>query len=205
MWGWINMENTLIFALFLSFHQSTVPQPTFSMPVTVPVSNQNAAAAAALQFSNNPSGALVTTTSFVTSTLTDPRLLSPQQPALQRNTVSPGLPQRPASAGKKRHEQNKILCFLFGLTVWTYARIINNLKHLLIHKHPILIPAADWSIQYRFSICSSKHWFGFVTEGSSDARQLMSFTFFENISDSFEIDWRTKKTHWQNLKNFFKR
>ncbi|XP_023008983.1 myocyte-specific enhancer factor 2D isoform X9 [Maylandia zebra] len=78
---------------------STVPQPTFSMPVTVPVSNQNAAAAAALQFSNNPSGALVTTTSFVTSTLTDPRLLSPQQPALQRNTVSPGLPQRPASAG----------------------------------------------------------------------------------------------------------
>ncbi|XP_047190717.1 myocyte-specific enhancer factor 2D isoform X9 [Scophthalmus maximus] len=75
---------------------STVPQPTFSMPVTVPVSNQNAAA---LQFSNNPGGALVTTTSFVTSTLTDPRLLSPQQPALQRNTVSPGLPQRPASAG----------------------------------------------------------------------------------------------------------
>ncbi|XP_062279169.1 myocyte-specific enhancer factor 2D, partial [Scomber scombrus] len=55
--------------------------------------------AAALQFSNNPGGALVTTTSFVTSTLTDPRLLSPQQPALQRNTVSPGLPQRPASAG----------------------------------------------------------------------------------------------------------
>ncbi|XP_070691495.1 myocyte-specific enhancer factor 2D isoform X2 [Pempheris klunzingeri] len=77
---------------------STVPQPTFSMPVTVPVSNQSAAAAA-LQFSNNPSSALVTTTSFVTSSLTDPRLLSPHQPALQRNTVSPGLPQRPASAG----------------------------------------------------------------------------------------------------------
>ncbi|XP_060937453.1 LOW QUALITY PROTEIN: myocyte-specific enhancer factor 2D [Limanda limanda] len=77
---------------------SSIPQPTFSMPVTVPVSNQNAAAA--LQFSNNPGGALVTTTSFVTSTLTDPRLLSPQQqPALQRNTGSPGLPQRPASAG----------------------------------------------------------------------------------------------------------
>uniref|UniRef100_W5MNE8 Myocyte enhancer factor 2d n=1 Tax=Lepisosteus oculatus TaxID=7918 RepID=W5MNE8_LEPOC len=70
---------------------SAVPPPTFSMPVTVPVSNQNA-----LQFSN-PSGALVTT-SFVTSSLSDPRLLSPQQPALQRNTVSPGLPQRPASA-----------------------------------------------------------------------------------------------------------
>uniref|UniRef100_A0A8C5N907 Myocyte-specific enhancer factor 2D homolog n=1 Tax=Gouania willdenowi TaxID=441366 RepID=A0A8C5N907_GOUWI len=75
---------------------STVQQPTFSMPVTVPVTNQNAAT---LQFSNNPASALVTTTSFVTSTLTDPRLLSPQQPALQRNTVSPGLPQRPASAG----------------------------------------------------------------------------------------------------------
>ncbi|KAJ4918428.1 hypothetical protein JOQ06_026260, partial [Pogonophryne albipinna] len=74
---------------------SAVPQPTFSMPVTVPVSNQNAA----LQFSNNPGGALVTTTSFLTSALTDPRLLSPQQPTLHRNTVSPGLPQRPASAG----------------------------------------------------------------------------------------------------------
>ncbi|XP_015233871.1 PREDICTED: myocyte-specific enhancer factor 2D isoform X2 [Cyprinodon variegatus] len=78
---------------------STVPQPSFPMPVTVPVSNQNAAAAAALQFSNNPAGPMVTTTSFVTSALTDPRLLSPQQPVLQRNTVSPGLPQRPASAG----------------------------------------------------------------------------------------------------------
>ncbi|XP_075994431.1 myocyte-specific enhancer factor 2D isoform X2 [Genypterus blacodes] len=75
---------------------STVQQPTFSMPVTVPVSNQNVAAA--LQFSN-PGGTLITTASFATSTLTDPRLLSPQQPALQRNTVSPGLPQRPASAG----------------------------------------------------------------------------------------------------------
>uniref|UniRef100_A0A3B3SFP2 Myocyte enhancer factor 2D n=2 Tax=Paramormyrops kingsleyae TaxID=1676925 RepID=A0A3B3SFP2_9TELE len=71
---------------------STVQPPTFSMPVTVPVTNQNT-----LQFSN-PSSALVTT-SFVTSSLSDPRLLSPQQPALQRNTVSPGLPQRPASAG----------------------------------------------------------------------------------------------------------
>lgn len=97
-------------AFFLSLPQSTVPQPTFSMPVTVPVSNQNAAAAAALQFSNNPGGALVTTTSFVTSTLTDPRLLSPQQPALQRNTVSPGLPQRPASAGKRGGE-TQLDCF----------------------------------------------------------------------------------------------
>ncbi|XDV40391.1 hypothetical protein PO909_009483 [Leuciscus waleckii] len=70
---------------------STVPPPTFSMPVTVPVSNQSP-----LPFSNPSS---LVTTSFVTSTLTDPRLLSPQQPQLQRNTVSPVLPQRPASAG----------------------------------------------------------------------------------------------------------
>ncbi|KAK3572326.1 hypothetical protein QTP86_030228 [Hemibagrus guttatus] len=69
---------------------STVPAPTFSMPVTVPVSSQSP-----LPFSNPSS---LVTTSFVTSTLTDPRLLSPQQPQLQRNTVSPGLPQRPASA-----------------------------------------------------------------------------------------------------------
>ncbi|CAL8358721.1 unnamed protein product [Arctogadus glacialis] len=77
---------------------SAIPQPTFSMPVTVPVSNHNVA----LQFTNNSGGALVTTASFTTSTLTDPRLLSPQQPALQRNSVSPGLPQRPASAGETR-------------------------------------------------------------------------------------------------------
>ncbi|EPY88654.1 myocyte enhancer factor 2D-like protein [Camelus ferus] len=72
--------------------RSAVPAPNFAMPVTVPVSNQSS-----LQFSN-PSGSLVTP-SLVTSSLTDPRLLSPQQPALQRNSVSPGLPQRPASAG----------------------------------------------------------------------------------------------------------
>ncbi|CAM4707688.1 unnamed protein product [Caretta caretta] len=71
---------------------SAVPAPNFAMPVTVPVTNQNT-----LQFSN-PGGSLVTQ-SLVTSSLSDPRLLSPQQPALQRNTVSPGLPQRPASAG----------------------------------------------------------------------------------------------------------
>ncbi|XP_072503352.1 myocyte-specific enhancer factor 2D isoform X4 [Notamacropus eugenii] len=71
---------------------SAVPAPNFAMPVTVPVSNQNS-----LQFSN-PGGSLVTP-SLVTSSLTDPRLLSPQQPTLQRNSVSPGLPQRPASAG----------------------------------------------------------------------------------------------------------
>ncbi|KAA0703366.1 Myocyte-specific enhancer factor 2D -like protein [Triplophysa tibetana] len=74
-----------------SYRLSTVPGPTFSMPVTVPVSNQSS-----LPFSNPSS---LVTTSFITSTLTDPRLLSPQQPQHQRNTVSPGLPQRPASAG----------------------------------------------------------------------------------------------------------
>ncbi|XP_077382545.1 myocyte-specific enhancer factor 2D isoform X2 [Festucalex cinctus] len=80
---------------------AVVPQPTFSMPVTVPVSNQSAPPPqpATLQFSNNPSGTLVTTTSFINAALSDPRLLSPQQPTLQRNSVSPGLPQRPASAG----------------------------------------------------------------------------------------------------------
>ncbi|XP_071971023.1 myocyte-specific enhancer factor 2D isoform X3 [Engystomops pustulosus] len=71
---------------------SAVPAPNFAMPVTVPVTNQNA-----LQFSN-PGGSLVTQ-SLMTASLTDPRLLSPQPPTLQRNTVSPVLPQRPASAG----------------------------------------------------------------------------------------------------------
>ncbi|NP_001095265.1 myocyte-specific enhancer factor 2D homolog [Xenopus laevis] len=71
---------------------SAVPAPNFAMPVTVPVTNQNA-----LHFSN-PGGSLITQ-SLMTSSLTDPRLLSPPQPSLQRNTVSPGLPQRPASAG----------------------------------------------------------------------------------------------------------
>ncbi|XP_058016004.1 myocyte-specific enhancer factor 2D isoform X12 [Ahaetulla prasina] len=77
---------------FFKRYGSSVPAPNFAMPVTVPVTNQNA-----LPFSN-PGGSLVTP-SLVTSSLTDPRLLSPQQPALQRNTVSPALPQRPASAG----------------------------------------------------------------------------------------------------------
>ncbi|KGL79958.1 Myocyte-specific enhancer factor 2D, partial [Tinamus guttatus] len=57
---------------------SAVPAPNFAMPVTVPVSSQSS-----LQFSN-PGGSLVTQT-LVTSSLTDPRLLSPQQPPLQRN------------------------------------------------------------------------------------------------------------------------
>uniref|UniRef100_A0A665T5P8 Myocyte-specific enhancer factor 2D homolog n=1 Tax=Echeneis naucrates TaxID=173247 RepID=A0A665T5P8_ECHNA len=71
----------------------TAPPQTFSMPVTVQASNQST-----LQFSN-PGNALVTTSYVTSSSLTDTHLLSPQQPALQRNTVSPGLPQRPASAG----------------------------------------------------------------------------------------------------------
>ncbi|NXL39928.1 MEF2D factor, partial [Glaucidium brasilianum] len=77
-----------------SYRLAVMPAPNFAMPVTVPVTNQNT-----LQFSN-PGSSLVTQ-SLVTSSLTDPRLLSPQQPALQRNTVSPGLPQRPASAGER--------------------------------------------------------------------------------------------------------
>uniref|UniRef100_A0A3Q0R109 Myocyte enhancer factor 2D n=1 Tax=Amphilophus citrinellus TaxID=61819 RepID=A0A3Q0R109_AMPCI len=73
--------------------QSAAPPQTFSMPVTVQATNQST-----LQFSN-PGNALVTTSYVTSSSLTDTHLLSPQQPALQRNTVSPGLPQRPASAG----------------------------------------------------------------------------------------------------------
>ncbi|XP_060948947.1 myocyte-specific enhancer factor 2D homolog isoform X3 [Limanda limanda] len=78
--------------LFKRYGQSTAPQ-TFSMPVTVQASSQGT-----LQFSN-PGNTLVTTSYVTSSSLTDTHLLSPQQPALQRNTVSPGLPQRPASAG----------------------------------------------------------------------------------------------------------
>lgn len=79
----------------LTLQQSTAPPQTFSMPVTVQASNQST-----LQFSN-PGNALVTTSYVTSSSLTDTHLLSPQQPALQRNTVSPGLPQRPASAGEQ--------------------------------------------------------------------------------------------------------
>ncbi|XP_044028612.1 myocyte-specific enhancer factor 2D homolog isoform X5 [Siniperca chuatsi] len=79
--------------LFKRYGQSAAPSQTFSMPVTVQSSNQST-----LQFSN-PGNALVTTSYVTSSSLTDTHLLSPQQPALQRNTVSPGLPQRPASAG----------------------------------------------------------------------------------------------------------
>ncbi|KAM7384405.1 hypothetical protein PAMA_011655 [Pampus argenteus] len=79
--------------LFKRYGQSTAPPQTFSMPIAVQASNQST-----LQFSN-PGNALVTTSYVTSSSITDTHLLSPQQPALQRNTVSPGLPQRPASAG----------------------------------------------------------------------------------------------------------
>ncbi|XP_077404107.1 myocyte-specific enhancer factor 2D homolog isoform X2 [Vanacampus margaritifer] len=79
--------------LFKRYGQSTAPPQTFSMPVTVQASNPSP-----LQFSN-PGNALVTTSYVTASSLADTHLLSPQQPAPPRNTVSPGLPQRPASAG----------------------------------------------------------------------------------------------------------
>uniref|UniRef100_A0A4W5QVJ5 Myocyte enhancer factor 2D n=1 Tax=Hucho hucho TaxID=62062 RepID=A0A4W5QVJ5_9TELE len=74
-------------------YSSSVPPLTFSVPVTVQASNQNT-----LQFSN-PGNAMVTTSYVTSSSLSDNHHLSPQPPALQRNTGSPGLPQRPASAG----------------------------------------------------------------------------------------------------------
>ncbi|XP_077599575.1 myocyte-specific enhancer factor 2D homolog isoform X3 [Stigmatopora nigra] len=79
--------------LFKRYGQSTAPPQTFSMPVTVQASNPSP-----LQFSN-PGNALVTTSYVTASSLADTHLLSPQQPPPPRNTVSPGLPQRPASAG----------------------------------------------------------------------------------------------------------
>lgn len=82
--------------------QSTAQPQTFTMPVTVQSSNQST-----LQFSN-PGNALVTTSDVTSSPLADAHLLSPQQPALQRNTVSPGLPQRPASAGESERESELI-------------------------------------------------------------------------------------------------
>uniref|UniRef100_A0A8C7MHW2 Myocyte enhancer factor 2D n=1 Tax=Oncorhynchus kisutch TaxID=8019 RepID=A0A8C7MHW2_ONCKI len=86
---WLKSANCQFSHLF----QSSVPPPTFSVPVTVQASNQNA-----LQFSN-PGNAMVTTSYVTSSSLSDNHHLSPQPPALQRSTGSPGLPQRPASAG----------------------------------------------------------------------------------------------------------
>ncbi|XP_051926118.1 myocyte-specific enhancer factor 2D homolog isoform X6 [Hippocampus zosterae] len=79
--------------LYKRYGQSTAAAQTFSMPVTVQAANSSP-----LHFSN-PGNALVTTSYVTASSLTDTHLLSPQQPAPARNTVSPGLPQRPASAG----------------------------------------------------------------------------------------------------------
>ncbi|XP_061673511.1 myocyte-specific enhancer factor 2D homolog isoform X1 [Syngnathoides biaculeatus] len=79
--------------LFKRYGQSTAPPQTFSMPVTVQATNPSP-----LQFSN-PGNALVTTSYVTAASLADTHLLSPQQLAPPRNTVSPGLPQRPASAG----------------------------------------------------------------------------------------------------------
>lgn len=91
--------------------QTAAPPQTFSMPVTVQASNQST-----LHFSN-PGSALVTTSYVTSSSLTDTHLLSPQQPALQRNTVSPGLPQRPASAGehaaRRSTKRQKMICSRF--------------------------------------------------------------------------------------------
>uniref|UniRef100_UPI00398F321E myocyte-specific enhancer factor 2D homolog n=1 Tax=Pristiophorus japonicus TaxID=55135 RepID=UPI00398F321E len=71
---------------------STMPPPNFTMPVTISVGNQNT-----LSYSN-PSSSLVSP-SLVTTSLTDSSLLSPQPSAMRRNTVSPGIPSRPPSAG----------------------------------------------------------------------------------------------------------
>lgn len=92
---WATAETFLILRFSSVWQQSTAAPQTFSMPVTVQSSNQSP-----LQFSN-PGNALVTTSDVASPSLTDAHLLSPQQPALQRNTVSPGLPQRPASAGEQ--------------------------------------------------------------------------------------------------------
>lgn len=105
--------------------QSTVPAPTFSMPVTVPVSSQSP-----LPFSNPNS---LVTTSFVTSTLTDPRLLSPQQPQLQRNTVSPGLPQRPASAGKKDTQIVSTLKWIHLVTDMVFSVLTFFEQYIIMH------------------------------------------------------------------------
>ncbi|XP_062302156.1 myocyte-specific enhancer factor 2D homolog isoform X2 [Osmerus eperlanus] len=86
-------KNTEDLDILFKRYGTAAQPPTFSMPVTVQATNQNT-----VQFSN-PGNALVTTSYVTSSSLSDPHLLSPQQPALQRNTVSPGLPQRPASAG----------------------------------------------------------------------------------------------------------
>ncbi|XP_057265720.1 myocyte-specific enhancer factor 2A isoform X2 [Pezoporus wallicus] len=69
-----------------------LPAQSFSMSVTVPVSNPNT-----LTYSN-PGSSLVSPSLAASSSLTDTTMLSPPQTTLHRN-VSPGAPQRPPSTG----------------------------------------------------------------------------------------------------------
>ncbi|OCT89792.1 hypothetical protein XELAEV_18018405mg [Xenopus laevis] len=70
-----------------------LPQQTFPMSVTVPVSNPNT-----LTYSS-PGNTMVTASLAASASLTDARMLSPPPTTLHRNVVSPGLPQRPPSTG----------------------------------------------------------------------------------------------------------
>ncbi|XP_018415764.1 PREDICTED: myocyte-specific enhancer factor 2A isoform X3 [Nanorana parkeri] len=67
-------------------------QQSFSMSVTIPVSNPNT-----LSYSS-PGNTLVTSSLAATTSLTDTGMLSPQT-SLHRNVVSPGVSQRPSSTG----------------------------------------------------------------------------------------------------------
>ncbi|KAM4747922.1 myocyte-specific enhancer factor 2A isoform 3-T3 [Rhinophrynus dorsalis] len=70
-----------------------LPQQTFSMSVTVPISNPNT-----LSYSS-PGNTLVTSSLAASTSLTDASMLSPPQTTLHRNVGSPGVPQRPPSTG----------------------------------------------------------------------------------------------------------
>lgn len=118
------------------WQQSTAAPQTFSMPVTVQSSNQSP-----LQFSS-PGNALVTTSDVASPSLTDAHLLSPQQPALQRNTVSPGLPQRPASAGEQMIQS------------WMWGQCRGG--EPLVHGFPRLYPDKTNGIDVAWYICTLK-------------------------------------------------
>ncbi|XP_063304918.1 myocyte-specific enhancer factor 2A isoform X10 [Pelobates fuscus] len=70
-----------------------LPQQSFSMSVTVPVSNPNT-----LSYSSQ-GNTMVTASLAASTSLTDANMLSPPQTTLHRNVVSPGIPQRPSSTG----------------------------------------------------------------------------------------------------------
>ncbi|KAG8440717.1 hypothetical protein GDO86_006456 [Hymenochirus boettgeri] len=70
-----------------------LPQQTFSMSVTVPVSNPNT-----LPYSS-PGNTMVTASLPASTSLTDTDMLSPPPITLHRNSVSPGVPHRPPSTG----------------------------------------------------------------------------------------------------------